>query len=367
MKNSIVYSFLVLCLVLSSCGDDDGGNSPLSIEDAKASMDNMAADMTTDVVNVVQSEGVEALDELFNLLDLNDPFGGRLAEMDQNEKRKWLKERAMLFKTIFIPTKSINFNRVKDSDFDFDGNKGIYNWNPLTEEFEKSEEASDFIIINFPSEGSETNNVALRITNYAEESIVEEEDGFVNEYYAITELNADLSVDGTTQVSVDLLVDYNDSGDPVSLNGSLFVNPYTFTVTFNDTQATVSTLTASITEGSNVITSADLTVTFETSDKEELIAVSGFVQYLNIKLQGSIDVTGADDEGDDFDINEFISLELFDGDNKIGDIVLVYEDDVDGYEEEVIYVEYADGSKERLEDILQPVIDEFEDQFDDWG
>ncbi|MEM1406306.1 MAG: hypothetical protein AAGG59_05985, partial [Bacteroidota bacterium] len=73
MKNSIVYSFLILCLILSSCGDDDGGNSPLSIEDAKASMDNMAADMTTDVVNVVQSEGVEALDELFNLLDLNDP------------------------------------------------------------------------------------------------------------------------------------------------------------------------------------------------------------------------------------------------------------------------------------------------------
>ncbi|MEM1408308.1 MAG: hypothetical protein AAGG59_16110, partial [Bacteroidota bacterium] len=209
--------------------------------------------------------------------------------------------------------------------------------------------------------------VALRITNYAEESIVEEEDGFVNEYYAITELNADLSVDGTTQVSVDLLVDYNDSGDPVSLNGSLFVNPYTFTVTFNDTQATVSNLTASITEGSNVITSADLTVMFETSEKEEPIAVSGFVQYLNIKLQGSIDVTGADDEGDDFDINEFISLELFDGDNKIGDIVFVYEDDEDGYEEEVIYVEYPDGSKERLEDILQPVIDEFEDQFDDWG
>ncbi|MEM9391313.1 MAG: hypothetical protein AAGA02_12610, partial [Bacteroidota bacterium] len=140
-----------------------------------------------------------------------------------------------------------------------------------------------------------------------------------------------------------------------------------FTVAFKDNNATVSTLTASNTEGSNVNTSADLTVTFETSEKEEPIAVSGFVQYLNIKLQGSIDVTGADDEGDDFDINEFISLELFDGDNKIGDIVFVYEDDEDGYEEEVIYVEYADGSKERLEDILQPVIDEFEGQFDDWG
>lgn len=368
MKNSIVYSLLVLSLIFSSCGDDDGGdNSPLSTEDAQISLDNMASDMSQDVVNMVESEGVEALDELFDLLDLNDPFNGRLAEMDQGERRKWLKKRAMLFKTIFVPTKSVDFNRVKESDFDFEGNKGIYNWNPDIDEFEKSEEVSDIITINFPSEGSATNNVTLRITDYEEVLIVEEYDGFIDEYYTVSELSGDLSVDGTVQVTIDLSVDYNDFGDPIRLNGSLFVNPYTFTVTFNDTQATVSTLTASITEGSTVITSSDLTVTFETSEKEELIAASGFVQYLNVKLQGSIDIAGADDEGDNFDINNFINLELFDGDNKVGDILFIYEDDGFGYEEEVPYVEYSDGSREKLEDILQPVIDQLEDQFDDWG
>ena len=251
-------AFLTMTFVLSSCGDDDGGGTgPLDVNDAQVSLDNMASDMSGDVVNLVQSDGVEALDALFDLLELNDPFNGRMETMDSTERRQWMKKRAMLFKTIFIPSKAINFNRVKESNFDFEGNVGVYNWNDDIDEFEKSEEQTEIIVINFPEEGSETNNVQLRILSFEEELIIVEEDGFFDEDYYVTNLEADLSVDGVEQVSVEFSIEWNEVGDPIAGSGNLFVNPYTFTLNFNDTQATTSTLTASITRDDVKIMSAD--------------------------------------------------------------------------------------------------------------
>jgi len=48
------------------------------------------------------------------------------------------------------------------------------------------------------------------------------------------------------------------------------------------------------------------------------------------------------------------------GENKeIGNIVFETEI-VDGFEETAPYIEYTDGTKENLEDVLQPVIDELD-------
>jgi hypothetical protein len=45
------------------------------------------------------------------------------------------------------------------------------------------------------------------------------------------------------------------------------------------------------------------------------------------------------------------------------------EDEYDGqvYEEWIPYVQYLDGTQENLEDILEPVIEEIENVFDDLG
>ncbi|TRX56221.1 hypothetical protein FNH22_16415 [Fulvivirga sp. M361] len=370
MKKSIFFTLIIPIAFAISCNDDEESGTPLNAEQAQVSMDNLGTDMSDDVVNMIQSDGVEAMNDLFALLDVSDPFNGRLAELDQEGRKKWFKSRSMLFKTIFVPAKSVDFNRVQeDGDFDFEGNKGIYDWDAEAEEFVKSQESSDIIVINFPAGESETNNVSLRINDYTEKAIEEEDDFFPGEidiYYVPTKISAELSVDETVQIKLDFAASYNTIGDPVSGNASLFLNPYNFTVNFDDSQSASATLSASITEGDAVITSADLTVTFQSADKEEVKEASGFVQYMNIKLQGNINAQELDTEDEDVDVNEFINLELFDGANKVGDIVIEEEEDEDGYEEEVPYVVYADGSKEKLEDILQPAIDEVDGEFDNW-
>ena len=104
------------------------------------------------------------------------------------------------------------------------------------------------------------------------------------------------------------------------------------------------------------IVGVDVDVEFETGEKEDVSFVEGFVQYYNLKIAGNMDVPTVEEE-ENGDINDFVNLELLLDDEKVGDIV---------FEEDLAYVVYADGSKELLEEIIQPVIDDIEELFEDF-
>jgi hypothetical protein len=101
-------------------------------------------------------------------------------------------------------------------------------------------------------------------------------------------------------------------------------------------------------------------VRYDDSSKSEesLTQIEGYVQFRNLKLQGHIDVTASGEQ--EVDWNDVFHLALYNEDQKLGDIVLVIEN-----EEPVPYLEYADGSKEKLETVLQPVVDEVRELTED--
>lgn len=225
-------------------------------------------------------------------------------------------------------------------------------------------EGGNIIVINFPQEGSSENNISLRITEFSEEQFQDEFDT----YYMPTAIAADLSIDNVEQITLDFNAAYNTNGDPVSASVSLFLNPYTFSVAFDDTQTKNVNGSASIKKDQETIVATALKVDFLTQQKEEIDVIEGFVQYRTIKIQGDVDVNGIEN-AENPDPNDFVTLALFDGTNKIGDIIFETEM-VDGFEEDVPYVKYADGTKAKLEDVLKPVIDEienFEAEVEGWS
>jgi len=121
----------------------------------------------------------------------------------------------------------------------------------------------------------------------------------------------------------------------------------------------------------NIIVSVSVEVIFANQEKEDVSVFEGFVQYLDLKISGRINVAGLE-EIDNLgagDPNEFIDLKLTIGSQVAGNIILVEEVD-DSFPEEtewVPYVEYSDGSRERLEDILEETIIELENFFDEIG
>ncbi len=351
MKKLSNYFLVVLSLFVLSCNSDDESSNQVSVDEAKQSMAKLSTDMSVDIVELTQSEGVGAISDLAALMQLNDPFNGRV--MNEKESKNWFKRNAKLFKRIFV-SKSSKLAKTEDDGFNFSLHWGQYDWNPTTESFDKSETTEEIIEINFPAEGSSTNNVTLRLTAF-EEQLFEDE---FDHYYLPTLLNADLSINEVKQIEIDFEAFFNSNGEPISGDVSLYLNPFTFAFAFDTSGSKQSNLEASIKKGTETIVSVNAAFSFLTVQKEDIDKVNGFVQYRTIKLEGTIDVNGLENSNDP-NPNNFIKLALFNSGNKLGDIIFVTEI-IDQEEDDVPYIKYADGSTEKLEDVLKPIFDELD-------
>lgn len=351
-KGQSILALTLVALLGFSCADENeesgGNNGVLTNEEATISLNSMSDEMHTDITEMVQSEGAESLTDLVDLLAGDDIFSGRL-DTDASSAQT-IKRRLSNIKRVFIP------NSITDptSDrFDFEGSLGIYNYNPETKTFDKTDDLVNNIQINFPTEGSSVNNATLRILEYADQVIVT--DGF--EEYLPTSIVADLTLNETVVVSLGLAASFSSDGTPKTADVSLFVNPFDYELIFSNTDDLSSSASFSVGKGSESIIGTSVVVTFKTQAKEEIITLAGEISYRTFALKGSVDTAGLAgvDENSSIDINDFIDLALYEGENKVGDVLI--EDTADG---EQVYLVYSDGTKELLETVLKPVLDEVE-------
>lgn len=340
---------LALVFSMSSCdSDDDKGGNQLSKDAARAEITSFNSTAATDLRGLASADGMEALKDLFVLVDQDDPLG-RIAA-DRKTVRGFLKHKGKQFRNIFVPA-SIN-GRVKgDEPFYFEEHTGVYAWDEAESVFVR-EGDSESIVILFPTEGSNVNNAALEIEEY-EEKLFEDE---FETYYEPTRVLASLLVDDEEQASLDLDMDFDESGFPVEASIEVSILPYSAKLTFDESNATSSTIEVSLKQGQTVLIGAGVTVKYSNSSKSEesLSKIDGHLQFKTMKLQGTIDFSKAN--SDEFDLNDLIKLSLLSNNKKIGDIVFEYVND-----EPVPYLKYADGSKEKLETAFEPLVEELED------
>jgi hypothetical protein len=347
----LMAAALAFAITISSCDNDDEKGNQLSKNDAKSQIAQFNSDATEDLQALANANGIKAMQDFFDLTAIDEPFDGRLAS-DKNKFRAFLKDKGREFKSVFVPAAAIKGRANGDEPFDFESNLGIYAWDADLQQFVYQSDAATIEIL-FPTEGSVTNNAKLQITAYEEIMVEDPEWGDV--YYNPTLIHASLFVNNVKQASLDLDIDYDDLGFPQTAEIEVMVTPFTATLSFDVTASTSSTLSFSILQNQETLVATSVIVKYSSATKSEddLQSIEGYVQMKNLKLQGSVDADGAN--GDEIDLNDFIHLTLYSNNAKVGDIVFVTENGQD-----IAYVKYADGSQEKLEDILQPVIDELE-------
>ncbi|WP_424962176.1 hypothetical protein [Ekhidna sp.] len=350
MKKLFALSIIGLS-VLTGCQNEDEKNVDLNAEEASQVINASADQLSNDVVSLVESEGVSAMTDFAELLEGSEVIGGRVSQ------KAWTKERLDLIIQYFVNGPSARTNN--DQPTTFDDIKGLYEWNPAIQEFD--EEASEYFIVKFPTEGSETNNAELKISDLQFVTITETHGGFVDEYEVPSVIVGYLKVDDVTYIELDFNVNWSSEGMPEEADVSLFVKPFTFTIKFDDTFATSASLLSSIYIDEELIIGIDLDVQFEDNTKEEPVYFEGSISYRTMKIAGNVDIREIEEEGDP---NDYINLALYNNDSKLGDIVFVLEEVDGGYEDYVAYVEYSDGSKENLDEILEPILAEIEDVFE---
>jgi hypothetical protein len=356
---SLSLSLSLLALIfITSCGTDDTAKTPvkeMTAEEASAKIVSTGKTAADDVVTMVDSEGVTALLALADLFEDFDQFSSRA------EQQSWVKAKFQTISHYFVHGPA---QRVNEDDFSFDNIKGVHTWNFDLEAFERTDD-SEFFVVNFPSEGSDTNNAELKITDlqFVTITTTDEWDTYEDDYPTVIE--GTLKVDGETYISLSASADWSSEGIPEKASVDLLVAPFTLLMDFDDTNALTSSGSASLKKNGTTLMAVDLDITFKTADKEEPTDIEGFVQYSNIKLSGSVDVAGyeenAYDENDDFiegfDGNEYIDLEVLIDDVKVGDISIV---------NDILYIVYLDGTEEVLEELLEDVIADIEDKFEEF-
>jgi hypothetical protein len=356
MQKLLSITALAVILSLSACDKDEEKNSSeFSKVDAQSKITAFNASATQDLQDLATADGLEAIVDLTSLIDSDDPFGGRLST-DKKRLKKFFRKKGHSFRTIIAKKYAKNGRTNGEEPFDFNNNTGLFTWNPEIGEFEKTGE-SDIIKIQFPTEGSASNNAELQITAYEETLILDED----FETYQPTVLRAALLVNNTEAASLDLNIEWDAQGFPLTADFNATVAPFTATLSFDVTGDDKNTLSASLLRDQRTLFSTSVTVLYSSVAKTEsdLKTISGFVQLLDLKLEGNIDMEGMDNDVEHVDLNKYIKLELKSENKKVGDIIFVMET-IDGVEESLPYLEYADGTKEKLEDVLKPVTDELE-------
>ena len=267
MKKLMAMMLVLLSVFFYACDDDEP--EALSPENAKTTLNNLSTQMSTDFAQMQEAEGMAAMQALMNM---PDPFS--------------MPEKSNL-RTAVIPNiyeSLIPFSKeiktkpdYKSEGFDFNAHKGTYTWNSGTQSWDKTANAN-YIIINFPTEGSNTNNAKLTISNYAED---------VN--YNPTAISAKLDVDNVKIIEITFSATWNTDDSPKTLSINIYLKPFTFNGTFNQS-TTTATVGFSILLESTRIFNTSLTVTFTDNTQETIKKVTGYIQYREIKISAAINV-----------------------------------------------------------------------------
>ncbi|MBU8892919.1 MAG: hypothetical protein KOO66_09070 [Bacteroidales bacterium] len=348
MKKFIAMMLMLASVFFIACDNDDDGLSPV---DTKAALEELNADMSGYFDEMQNAEGIKAMEAV---LGMPDPFvdtksAGRTSVLSNINK--------FLLPVNYENTKSV----FEAQSFDFDTYVGTYTYKSEPFEYWEVIPGGDKIIINFPTEGSVTNDATITIYNYDEELID-------YDYYP-TDIDADLYVDGIKVVEVDLTADWNTNGEPESLAISVYLMPFTFSGTFSNI-GTSASIDFEIDYEETLIFAAGLGATFATTSMEDAPTnMNGYIQILKVKIQANanvdniIDIIEGVDDGTstatDFNelinqINaEFDAYVTVDG-TKAADIILVWDETAGTEGEPNIMFRFTDGSTE-------PALPYFED------
>ena len=330
---------------VSSCGDDEAGKA--SKDEVKAAFQSANDQISDDLNAFSNGSGYGAMNQLSVLTDESNPFGKK-----SSRKREQVIEnlKAGVYAIRGIITHSTAHARVTgDEPFNFNENKGVYEWNPEEEIFEWTGE-SEVIEIWFPTEGSNTNNAEFRLSAYAEELTPNGD-----ELYSPTLINASLFINETKEVELNAEVEYGSDDQPIKGDLYAFLNPFAFEISFDDTKSTSSTFSESLSKSGQLVIGFGGTVTYQNASKDEdsIKAASGYLQLVGIRLVANVRIT----DSSSGDINDFITILIKIKSKNGGRIILEYDELT---EELTPYVKYTDGTTEPLEDLLHDLILEIE-------
>lgn len=303
------FYLLALCstlLINFSCGsndDDTDTSSALTIEEGKKELE----DNTIELLNKIESfKNNNALNEI---VELAEYLSSKNALKSSSFKKKTLKTLSNISEiknsnndvVIFNAKQATTFIAKTSLNDDFNNEKGIYNWNPQTQEFDKTG-ISDDIIYNINYNNGK--NAVFSFTDFNTDNA-----GSNNNEEVPTLAKANLKINGTVVFSQDYSATFQ-SGQliPIKIDNTTTIGGFSLVTTYsNSNNSTIKQnfefkLSNDIIIGYKLVTNGNFNNDADGDVEEVLDNVNLTFQFLNAALT-------IDAKDTDFDSNKDLTIE----------------------------------------------------------
>ncbi len=281
MRNRIFTVALMISFIGFISCQKDKDDSNVSVKESKTILENLPNQMKEDINAVYDESGWVAANAFVSLMAIDDPVFGNTVQKKSTRDKLTL-------------DKVLKMSMLKGSDpLVFTDYVGTYTWNPVNQGWMiVQNDPSDKVIFKFPLDGPQgtNNNVTLTLSDYQEVEITETNEYFTDVYYEPTLISADLSVDGTKYLELNFSASWDlSTGEPTNFDASLFVKPYTLSLTMGQ-ESNAFQVEFIMKEGDSRICSVGMDVTASGSDILTPETFSGYVQYRQVKLEGDVNL-----------------------------------------------------------------------------
>ena len=336
---------IAFALVALSCSKS---SSPAAVSPASAqsTFSSVNTDVAAAVNGLNTAPGNVALNSFASLSNVSSPLG-RIRSFGSIQNINDVKSAlsAGLSSIRLMLLKSTATERVAGSTpFGFANKVGTYSWSKANHKWNYTS-GGNIIKIDYPSDTtSSTNDTELQITAYTEVQVG-------TDYFPTgIEMAIYQPIGGTKQVGLSLTASgYDNTGNPNKASITFYVNPYSITFSFDNSQNLSATESFSFTKGSTVYIGASITASYASAADQangNPNKVSGYLQLENVKFNTTIDGTLAATSND---MNQYIVIVITIDGGTAGHVVWVTDPNSG---EQVPYVQYNDKSQQALSQVF---------------
>ncbi len=410
-KSNLLLVLSLLCLVFSSCKDDDGDKvnpidipgdfSELSVEENKKNLEDNGIKMVKELTDLKNTSAIQTSISFTYFLDLADPLaeeaheGGRIKASSSKYTiigavSKFGK-RASDTKVIFDAMRATSEDDPETAQEIYDDLVGTYSWNAAAQDWDFVG-GSDKIIFKFPStESGTSNNAIYTIHSYA--GITTPSSPLSGDYDGDfpSGLSLDLTVNGNKVMEYGFTASYNNDGEPTSVKTTLSLVPFKYEISLTNNSKEIA-VKYSLKNNDIVLMDMGIgakgnftTDVIENSEDGSDVITTGqaYFQLLDVRLAGDVNVKALieDSESNEDDVEERVAsfnrnvdLTLFyvEAKTKIADTEFYVDEVVDEYcyceddvyEQANIRLVFADDSKMDLDTYAEGSFSDLEADFE---
>ncbi|MBS1949540.1 MAG: hypothetical protein JST37_00915 [Bacteroidetes bacterium] len=344
-NKTIFVPIIAFAWMVMSC-NKSSSPAQVSPSSAQTTFSNVNTDVAAAIQALNATPGNKALNSFTNLTNTANPLGriGSFRSLKNiNDTKAALSAGLASIRMMLL--KSTASERVAGTTpFNFADKIGTYTWSKANHKWGYSP-GGGIIKIDYPSDTTSfTNDTELQITAYTEVQVGSD--------YFPTSIETAIyqPISGAKQLGLSLTASgYDDLGNPNKASITFFVNPYSITFSFDNSQSLKASESFSFTKGSTTYIATGLSASYASATDQangNPNQVTGYLQLENVKFNVTLDGTKAATTND---ANQFAVIVITIDGGTAGHVVWVTDPKTG---EQVPYVQYNDKTQQLLSDVF---------------